>query len=279
MDSSLDIFGRAVGLAYTVFAPIAAYFLLRALAPLRLRDVVLGVFGFVDVALLARTPVSHAAFALAERLLAEGHSPPSEFAKTFVYGFCYYGAFALVNEAACILLLSHFGSRRHGSAPAFGYAIGAAGAYCLVLANREFHYLQLAWVENGDYSSARAFIYGIPQGASAIYRVLIEVILANLVWRGIVEKKNGLIGGAVLLDVGLTAISVLLVTLMPRTPYFVYDSAFGLVIVLSYLWAPPVLRLGARFARWREGGSTSADDGSAPTGLLQTWRNQRWRDD
>jgi hypothetical protein len=279
MDSTLDIFGRSVGLFYTVFAPVAAYFLLRILAPLRMRYIALGVFGFVVIVLLGRTPVGYVAFALAARLLAEWHSPPSEFAKTFLYGFCYRAAFALLNEAACFVLLKYFASRRQGPGPGFAYALGAAGAYCLVLANSEFHYLQLALVENGLPPTARALVFGIPQGAGAVYRLLIALILASLVWRGIVETKWRLIGIAVLLDVGLTAVFSLLLALRPLTPYIVYESLFGLIILLSYFWAPPLLRLRARFARFREGKPMIEDNGGVRTGLLSAWRDQRRRND
>jgi hypothetical protein len=279
MDSSLDIFGRAVGLAYTLFTPIVGYFVLRAFAPLRMRDIALGVFGFVVIVLLARGPVGYVASALAGRLLAEANSRPSEFVLFFVSGLCFFSALALLNEAACFVLLKYAGSQRQGPGPGFAYAIGAAAVYCLMLATSEIRSLQLAWVGNGDYVSAHAFAYGTPQGASAVYRLLIEVILASLVWRGIVEKKSGLIGGAILLDVGLAATFSVLLALSPLTPYFIHESLFGLVIALSYFWLPPVLRLRARFVRPRTSEPVIEGDGSVRAGLLSTWRDQRWRDD
>jgi hypothetical protein len=279
MDSSLDIFGRVVGLAYTLLTPIAAYFLLRPLAALRMRDIALGVFGFVVIVLLARGPVGYVASALAERLLAEAHSRPSEFALIFSFEFCFYGAFALLNEAACFVLLKHFASQRQGPGPGFAYAIGVAAVYCLMLANNEFHHLQFALGANEQDPLAHAFAYGISQGVDVVFRVLVEVILASLVWRGIVERRWGLIGAAVLLDVGLAATFSWFLALKPFTPYVVYESFLGLVIALSYFWGPHVLKLSARFARFREGKRMFEDGGSDGAGLLSTWRDQRWRDD
>jgi uncharacterized membrane protein YhfC len=279
MDSSLDIFGRAIGLAYIVCAPIAAYFLLRARAPLRARDIALGVCGFGVMFVLRRTQLGDVGLALAASLLAEWHSPRSEFTTKFVFEFCYYGEFALLNEATCFLLLRHFASRRDGPGPGFAYAIGAAGAYCLMMANDELRYLLFTLSANGRDILTHLFAYGIPRGVGAVYRILIGTILASLVWRGIVERRGGLIGGAVLLDVGLTAAFSLFTSLMPHTPYVVYESLFGLVIALSYFWAPPVMRLRARFLRFRKSEPVIEDDGSVRAGLLSTWRNQRWRSD
>jgi uncharacterized membrane protein YhfC len=277
MDSMLDIFGLTLGMIYTVFAPVFAYFLMRTFAPLRVRDIALGVFGFVVIVVLGRTPVSYVAFALAARLLAEGHSP-SEFATTFLYGFCFYSAFGLLNEAACFLLLKYFASRREGPGPGFAYAIGAGGAYCLMLANNELHYLRFAMAANGQNSLTHIFAYGIPQGAGAVYRILMEIVLASLVWRGIVERRWGLIGAAVLLDVGLAATFSFFLALMPLTRYVTYESLFGLIVALSYFWAPPVLRLRARFMGLREGEPVIEDTGTVRAGLLSTWRAQRRRD-
>jgi uncharacterized membrane protein YhfC len=280
MVSTLDIFGLTLGLAYTVLAPIAAYFLLRNFAPLRARDIALGVFGFVIIVFLTRTPVDYVALALAERIFAEGRSHGQTFV-SFLFGFCISAAFALQNEAACFLLLKFFASRRDGPGPGFAYAIGAGGAYCLVLANGELNDLRWALTANefGAVSHAYAFAYGIPRGAGAVYRLLIEVVLASLVWRAILERKWRLIGAAALLDIGLAALLSLLLALVPFTGYITYESLFGLVVALSYFWAPPVLRLRARLARFREDRIAVEDDGSVRRGLLSTWRDQRWRND
>jgi hypothetical protein len=194
MVSTQDIFGLAVGMFYALVAPIAAYFLLRTFATLRARDIALGVLGFIAIVALNQTLLRPVAFALARLVESDSRFQTAFWGLVLPEAFS-RSAFAFSNEAACFLLLSYFATRREGLGPGFAYALGAGAAYCLMTANREFHELRLALVINeyGAYATfgisatdsenflAVAFAYGIPMGAGAVFRFLIEIVLAHLV--------------------------------------------------------------------------------------------------
>jgi uncharacterized membrane protein YhfC len=296
MVSTLDIFGLAIGMIYTICAPIVGYFLLRTFAPLRVRDIALGVFGFFVILVVSRTLVGQVAFFIAELVQTKGHLQ-SIFSTLFLFDFFFHGAFSLLNETACFLLLKYFAPRRQGYGPGIAYGIGAGSVICLVFANTELGSLRLASTINeygleaalgqGVRVSSNfltdAFAHGIPTGVGAVSSLLIEIVLASLVWRGILEGKGKWILIAILLDMSLAAalslLSALAVTFSLPIPVTAYPSLFGLVLALSYFWAPPFLRWKATLARLRQDRIVVNDDGSVHRGLLSTWRDQQRRSD
>lgn len=297
MVSTLDIFGLAVGSFYAFIAPIAAYFLLRTFVSLRARDVALGVLGFIATVILNKTIVGPFAIALNGLIESKGYIPGGIFTSLFLFQFSYHGTFSLLAETLCFLLLKYFATRGEGFGPGIAYAIGAGGAYCLVIADAELDNLlrALATNEYGPGAAfgqgarvsqdflAYAFAYGIPMGVGAVFRVSLGIVLASLVWRGILERRWKFVGAAVVLDVGLQAafwfLSALSTTFALNIPLSGYDSLFGLVAALSYFWLPPVLQWRARLVQISKDRLVVEDDGSIRPGLLSTWRRQRWRGD
>ena len=287
MVSTQNIFGLMVGAFYAAFAPIGAYLLLRTFVTLKARYVALGVLVFILCLILNRMLVGSAMLAIGAMTQSSIGYSNSVFWSIFLYKFPFDAAYALLNLAACFLLLKYFASRQEGLGPGLAYAIGAGGFYCILIADYELHDLQLALTTNeyglqaafgpgmrisGDFLASN-FAYGIPRGAGAVFHLLFEIILASLIWKGILEKRWTPVAAAIGLSVGLSAALGVLAALVLFVPFTVYDSLFGIAAVGALVWREPILNWLDRIAPRRSPGE------AGPPSLWSTWLDQARRND
>jgi uncharacterized membrane protein YhfC len=279
MIPAVDIFSLILGALYSFLAPIIAYLIGRRRLGLKLRDLALGVLG----ALLLIALSLLLAILLMEIGFAESSSP----ARTALYSLA---VGAPLNGAICFVLLRFAASRSPGWAPAVGYGIGFGAFYAIAITGwTQVHDLRLALAVNAIgadsvfYRAAaaerfadNAFSYGLPSGVTGITRLMIEIGVAMLAWRGVCARDWKWVAAAIFLDAGSRLPAILLDGLDLPVTGNDYYLLLGLAIISALLFAGPwtgSLRDVANHPG-EVRADASRDESRAPTGLLATWRNQ-----
>jgi hypothetical protein len=280
MISDVDILSLILGVAYSLLAPVLAYWIGWRRLGVKLRDVVLGVlaapvaFGFY---VIASWPLASA--------MVDGVLPDS------VGALLLLAIFVFLNGILCFLALRYAAASRVGWVSPVGFAIGFGGFQgILVFGLPQYRNLKVALLINEGSMNLlnssqgavqrfidHAFRYGIPRGAASITQLLIEIGVGMLIWIGVRRRDWKWVAGAILVDfaVRLLASAVDSYSLAFTTDDFYLVVGLAIVIVYRPACAWIGSRLGALDAPARVKSIPAAQEGG---GLLSTWRNQRSSD-
>jgi uncharacterized membrane protein YhfC len=276
MISDVDILSLILGVAYSLLAPVLAYWIGWRRLGVKLRDVILGVIA-APVALgfyiMASWPLASA--------LTDGVLPDS------VGVLCLLAILVLLNGILCFLALRYLAASQAGWVSPIGFAIGFGGFQgVLIFGLRQYRDLKLAFqinegsigLLNATHSAVERFIdhafrYGVPRGAASISQLLIEIGLAMLIWIGVRRRDWKWVAGAILLDFAIRWVASLVGGAQSAVSTDDFYLILGLAIVLAY--RPVCALIGSRIGALEAPARSKLKSAVPEGGLLSTWRNQR----
>jgi YhfC intramembrane metalloprotease len=276
MISDVDILSLILGVAYSLLAPVLAYWIGWRWVGVKLRDVVLGVlaapvaFGFY---IIASWPLANA---MVDGVLSDSAG-----------ALCLLAIVALLNGILCFLALRYAAASLIGWVSPVGFAIGFGGFQgVLIFGVPQYRDLKLALqINEGSIGLAsathgaverfidHAFRYGIPHGAASIAQLLIEVGLAMLIWIGVRRRDWKWVAGAILIDFAIRLAASLVGGSQSAVSIDDFYLVLGLAIVLAY--RPVFALIGGRIGALEAPARSKLRPAVSEGGLLSTWRNQR----